>query len=157
MRPVSTNRPRNSRPSACRFQPKASPCRSNLNGIGSARLELHPALQLLAEPLDAAVLQDVFQPRVLPVGAVAEIAMDRQHRLGHLHHFLRRQKADDVRQPREGRLVAVAAAHAAAGGQVVAEQLAAASPMAMKPQQLVKMSMSFSGGMAKAILNLRGR
>jgi hypothetical protein len=50
----------------------------------------------------------------------------------------------------------VAAAHAAADGNVVADELSF-STMAMKPRQFVKTSRSFTGGMAKAILNFRGR
>ena len=126
MRPVSTNRPRNSRPSACRCQPKASPWLVNLNGRGSASWKPtrrsssarnHSAPRSASTYFSRACLRSARSPKSRWIVSTA---------LRHVHDLLRRQEADDVRQAREGRLVAVAAAHAAAGGEVVAEQFAAA-------------------------------
>ncbi len=64
----------------------------------------------------------VFQAGVLAVGAVAKVAVDRQHRLRHVHHPVRREETDDVRQTRVGGLVAVTAPHAAADREVVADE-----------------------------------
>ncbi len=81
------------------------------------------AVDLRHQPRHALLLDHILQPRVLAVGAVAEVAVDREHGLGDLDHLLGREEADDVRQPREGLHVAVAAAHAAADREVVADQL----------------------------------
>ena len=56
-----------------------------------------------ARPVHAAFGDDVFQPRMLAVGAVAEIAMNRQHGLRHVHELVRREKPDDIRQAGIGR------------------------------------------------------
>src|SRR5439155_7755549 len=51
---------------------------------GTSRLELDPSplLDLDAEPVNAPVFQDVFEPGMFAVGAVAKIAMDGNHRFG---------------------------------------------------------------------------
>ena len=79
-------------------------------------------VHFVAHEFHAALGHDVFESRPLAVGAVAEIAVNRQHGLRHLDEFVRREKADDIRQARISLLIAVAAAHASANGEVVANQ-----------------------------------
>ena len=65
-------------------------------------------------------------------------------------------KPNDIRQARKRLRVAMRHSHAAAGKQIVAEQLV---PFGDRDEakSFVKISTSFSGGMAKAVLNFRGR
>ena len=73
-------------------------------------------------PVRAAFGHDVFEAGVLAVGAVAEIAVNREHGLRNFDKFFRFEKADDIREARIGGFIAVAAAHAAAHGEVVADE-----------------------------------
>ena len=126
MRPVSTNRPRNSRPSVCRCQPNASPCRSKLERLG---------LRQTGSRADAPVRSRNHSGR----GRPARIST--AHASGSCGSPKSRwmvstaratsttlsggQETNDIGQPREGRLVAVAAPHAAAGREVVSRATAA--------------------------------
>ena len=56
--------------------------------------------------------------------AIAEVALDHDHGLGHLEHLVGREEADDVREARIGLRLAVRGAEAAAHREVEAEQLA---------------------------------
>ena len=80
--------------------------------------------QLGLEPVDAAIGDGVLEARVFAVGAIAEVALDHHHGLGHLEHLVGREEADDVREARKGLRLAVRGAEAAAHGEVEAEQLA---------------------------------
>ena len=80
--------------------------------------------QFAAEPVDAAFGDDVFEPGVLAVGAVAEIAMDGHDGQDDLLQLLGSDEPHEVGQPRKGRGVPVAAAHAAADREVVSDDLA---------------------------------
>ena len=68
--------------------------------VGARRLELptQSAVQLVAEPLEPAVGDRVLQPGVLAIGPVAEVALDRQHGLGHLRRPVRAGKSRCRRQ-----------------------------------------------------------
>ena len=83
-----------------------------------------PALDLGAEPVDAAVLDRVFEARVLAVGAIAEIALHQHDLLGDVDRLLGRAEAHDVGGARIGFRLAVRHAHAAADRDVPADHLA---------------------------------
>ena len=68
--------------------------------------------------------EHVLEARVLPVRAVAEVAVHRDDGLDHVHGVLRRHEADDVGEAGERRLLVVGHAHAAAGDDVEAGQRA---------------------------------
>ena len=70
----------------------------------------------------AAFGDDVFQARVFAVGAIAEIAMNREHGFRHFDNLVRREETDDVRHARIRRLVTVTATHAAADREIVADE-----------------------------------
>ena len=92
---------------------------------GGLHAEVCAAFQFSTEPVGAAFGHDIFQPGVFAIGSVPEVAVNRDRRKDHFLQLLRRDEADDVGQPREGRFIPVAAAHAAADGKIVAEDLAA--------------------------------
>ena len=76
------------------------------------------------EPVHAAIGDGVLEARVFAIGAIAEVALDHDHGLGHLEHLVGREEADDVREARIGLRLAVRGAEAAAHHEVEAEQLA---------------------------------
>ncbi len=82
-------------------------------------------IDLIPNPRDPAFLDDILEPRMLAVGAVAEITMDGQHRLPDGDHLVRSDESEHVRQTGEGFHVVVTATHAAADHHIVAEQLIA--------------------------------
>src|ERR1051326_3353818 len=77
-----------------------------------------------AEPIHAAFMNDVFQASVFAVGAIAEVAMNREHGLVECFQVLRRQETDDIRQARESSGIIVGHAESAAGKEVVANEFA---------------------------------
>ena len=101
-------------------------------------------------------LHHIFEARVFPIRAITKIPMNREHRLGHRFEVLRREKIQNRSQSRIGFRIAVAHAHAATGEKIVASKLATLLDRD-KPEVVRKISMSFSGGMTNATLNLRGR
>src|SRR5258705_12490101 len=64
-------------------------------------LDSRPTVHLFAEPGYTALFENVLQPRVLPVRPVAEIAVDRYHRLCGGFHLLGREKSNHIRYPRK--------------------------------------------------------
>ena len=75
--------------------------------------------ELRAEPVDAAVLDRVFEARVRAILAVAVVALNGDGVFGDGERVLRRAEADDVGDARERRRRAVRHAHAAADRDVV--------------------------------------
>ena len=110
-----------------------------------------------AEGIEPAILDGVFEPRVLAVVAVAPIALHGDDRLGDRHRILGLAKAHHVGGARIGVRLAMGHAHAAADRDVPAGDRSGSSTMAMKPRSCAKTSTSFDGGTATTILNLRGR
>ena len=64
--------------------------RGELEGARRLEREAEPLEQLGLEPVDAAIGDGVLEARVLAIGAVAEVALDHDHGLGHLEHLLGR-------------------------------------------------------------------
>src|SRR5271170_7362609 len=83
-----------------------------------------PALDLHAESVKPVVLDRVLQARVLAVGAVAPIALDRHHRFADRECLLRPAIAYDVSGARIGIGLAVGHAHTASDRDVVAGEVA---------------------------------
>ena len=54
---------------------------------------------------------------------VTEIAVDRYRRLRNVHNLIRRDKTDDIRNPRVSRIIAMTPAHSATNGHVVTDEL----------------------------------
>ena len=81
-----------------------------------SRRELHigAPLDLGAEGIEPAILDGVFEPRVLAVLAVAPVALHGDDRLGDRHRVLRLAKAEKVGGARIGVRLAMGHAHAAA-------------------------------------------
>src|SRR5205807_6205928 len=82
------------------------------------------ALDFGAEGVKPAVLDGVFEPRVLALGAVAPVALHGDDGLGHRDRVLRPAEAHDVGGARIGLGLAVGHAHAAADRHVEASDLA---------------------------------
>src|SRR5690606_3295000 len=74
--------------------------------------EAEPPVQLVLEPVEAAVVDRVLEPRVLAIGAVPEIALHADDVLGDGERLLDGAEADDVADARVGRGLAVGRAHA---------------------------------------------
>ena len=81
-------------------------------------------LDLAFEPLDAAILDRVFQAGVLAVCAVAEVALRGENGLADFVHQIGRDEAERVGQAREGLGVSMAHAEPAANGDIVADEFA---------------------------------
>eukprot|EP00413_Alexandrium_margalefii_P019624 CAMPEP_0204528176 /NCGR_PEP_ID=MMETSP0661-20131031/9382_1 /ASSEMBLY_ACC=CAM_ASM_000606 /TAXON_ID=109239 /ORGANISM="Alexandrium margalefi, Strain AMGDE01CS-322" /LENGTH=554 /DNA_ID=CAMNT_0051534137 /DNA_START=286 /DNA_END=1947 /DNA_ORIENTATION=+ len=98
-----------------------------LEPVGALRLEppAEAGLHLLPVPLRAVVLHGVLDAGVLAVGAVAEVALDREDRFADVLGVGRLAEAYDVREPGEGLLVVVREPEAAAHGDVETLELAA--------------------------------
>ena len=77
---------------------------------GAAELPLH----LIAEPVQALLVDEILEPRVAPVAAVAVIALNLNDRLPNLHNLPRPDESQRVREPRVGVRLAVRTPHAAA-------------------------------------------
>ncbi len=82
-------------------------------------------LEFLAEPLGALFLEDILEPRVLAIRAVAKVAMHGEHAARNFHELLGRDESDHVRDAREGLREAVRAALPAADGEIVADDFSA--------------------------------
>ena len=95
----------------------------NLYGLRWRERDAGALVHFILHELHALLGNDVFEARVLAIGAIAEVAMNRQHGFRHVHEFVRREKADDVGEARVRGFVAVTASHAATDGEVVADEL----------------------------------
>ena len=95
-----------------------------LKAVRTLRLELpaEPILQLFLEPIHAAIENGVFQPSVLAIGAVAEVALRGEDLLGHVQHLIGQAEAQHPAQIGERGRLAVRHAQAAARGDVEAGQ-----------------------------------
>ncbi len=124
---------------------------------GHFEAETGALFELRPEPLDPFFLEDVFEAGVPAVFPVAEIAVDGDYGLGRVHDLVRGDETDDIGDARVGLGVAVAHAQAAAGQEVVAVKLIAFSDRDKAEAVGEERRCRCSGGMAKAILNLRGR
>src|SRR2546423_823843 len=89
------------------------------------RLELdaRALLDLSAKPIDASLVQNVFQSRVLPVAPIAKIPMNRQDSFGDGLQMLGMEETYDIGQARKGLRVAVRHPQSAAGQQVITYEL----------------------------------
>jgi hypothetical protein len=83
-----------------------------------------PHRQLRRQPVHAAIVDRVLQPRMLPVGAVAVVALNRHHRLRHRRRLVGPAEADHPAELRVGRMHAMGHPHAAADGDGEAGQRA---------------------------------
>ncbi len=92
---------------------------------GGLKLVAEAGLDLAAEPVEAAILDGVFEAGVLALGAVAKIALDEDDLLGDVHGLAGRAKTEDIGEARVSGLVAVGLAHAAADGDVEAGEFTA--------------------------------
>ena len=95
-----------------------------VNGFGAAELHARALLHLGAERIEPAVLDGVFQPRVLAIGAVAPVALHGDDRLGHGDRVARLAEAHHVGGARIGVRLAMRHAHAAADRHVPAGHVA---------------------------------
>ncbi len=93
---------------------------------GSCRLKFESGAlgEFLAEPVYAAFCDNVFEPGMLAVGAVAEVAMDLEDGFGGLDEAVFGDIAHDIAEPGIGFGVVVAHAEPAAGEEVVTDELA---------------------------------
>src|SRR3546814_3453775 len=84
--------------------------------IGVHRLQGYAAalFQLLLEPVQALVIDGVFQACMLAFLAIAMIALQGYDALGDGDHLLRRHKSDQAAQPWVGGVIAMCGAHAPA-------------------------------------------
>ena len=94
---------------------------NKLHRLGRLKFKTRPTGHLTAEPLHTLLLQDVLETGVLAVGAVTEVAEDGEHGLRHLDQRRAREEADHIGQAGIGDGVAMAATHAAAGDQIIAD------------------------------------
>ena len=86
------------------------------------QVESQPFLQLLAEPGRPPLRDDVFEPRMFPIGPVSKVTMYRHDPLGRRNHLVPRNESDDIGQAPISLRVAVAHSHASPGNQIVARQ-----------------------------------
>ena len=98
--------------------------RRELERARLAELVAEAPLDLGAEGVEPAVLDRVLEARALAVLAVAPVALHGDDLLGDIDRLLGRAEAEDVGRAREGVVLAVRHAHAAADGDVVADELA---------------------------------
>ncbi len=94
----------------------------NLKGRAGWKLESQAPEQLTLEPVNAAIVDGVLEARVFALGAIAEVALDHDHGLGHLEGLLGCEEADDVANSRIGLRLAVRGAESAAHHQVETQQ-----------------------------------
>ena len=87
-----------------------------------AELPTETGFEFVFEPVHSAVLDGVFEARVLAVGAVAEIALHGENFFRHFDDFFAGKVTDHVGETRIGLGVAVRHAKAAADGEIVAEE-----------------------------------
>ena len=71
-------------------------------------------LELLPEPADALVVDQIFHPRMAACLAVAVVALERDDRLNQIEHMLRCHVAERIGGAGEGLLLVVGAAHTSA-------------------------------------------
>ena len=76
-------------------------------------LQCHPGAfaDFLAEPVHALLGDHILQARMLAISAVAEIAVHRQHCLGHFNEMFRLEESNHIRHARVGLLIVMAHAH----------------------------------------------
>ena len=89
---------------------------------GDAELPPEPALDLVADPDEAAVGDCVLEPGVLAVRAVAEVALNGDDLLRDVDHLLRAAEPEDVGQAGVGLDLVVGHPHAPADRDVEARQ-----------------------------------
>jgi len=98
--------------------------RGEMNGPGGRERDAGAFLNLPFEPLDAAVLDGVFEPGVFAVCAVTEIALGGEDSFADFIDKVGRDETQGVSKARKGLGVSMAHAKAAADGDIVAEELA---------------------------------
>src|SRR5207248_9771532 len=79
----------------------------------------------LAEPVEPFLIQQVLEPGMTPIAAVAVIALHFDHGLRYPDHLLRRSKAQHVGEPWISVFLAVRLPHPATHEDVVAKELTA--------------------------------
>ena len=84
------------------------------DGSGRPQWPAEPLLHLRPEPIEPAVVQEILEPGVTTVAAVAVIALHGDHGLGHLDHVLRGSEPQGVGEAGVGDLLAVGHPQAAA-------------------------------------------
>ena len=72
--------------------------RRELARLRGRKRDARAFVHLVLHEFYAAFGHDVLQARVFAVGAVAEIAVNREHGFRDLHQFVWREKADDIRE-----------------------------------------------------------
>ncbi len=91
---------------------------------GGLERKAHAPLDLRLHPVDAEIVDRIFEAGVRAHRAIAMIALDADHRVGRRKHPVLGDEADHVGEPRIGLRRLISAAHAAANRDVVAFQLA---------------------------------
>ena len=156
-RPFSTRRPRNQRPSPWGCQPSRSSARVPGDRRAGPRASPATSSTCVAEPVDAAVVDEVLEPGVPAVGAVAVVALDDDHALGDAQQVVRLHEAKRVGQAREGLGLAVGPAQAAAHVDVPAQRARRRRGPPARPRSWVNRSTELSPATVTQVLNLRGR
>src|SRR5262245_22535241 len=104
---------------SCRLAPAITVAgRGERKRSSRAKLDAGAALNFRAERIEAAILDGVFQPRVLAILAIAPVALHGDDGFGDLDSVRGRAKAHDVGSARIGILLAMSHAHAAADSHV---------------------------------------
>ncbi len=91
-----------------------------LEGAWTLQRKVEATLELRTEPVEPAIGDGVLEAGVLALAAIAEVALRRHDRLGNGEQAVRREEADEVREPGVGLRVAVRRAETAAHRQVEA-------------------------------------
>src|SRR5207249_6257005 len=79
----------------------------NLDRCGRRERTAEPPLNLIAEPIESLSVEEVLEPGMAPVAAVAVIALHLNDRLPDLHNLPQPDESQRVREPRVGVRLAV--------------------------------------------------
>ena len=91
---------------------------------GRSKDDARAFLDLAFEPRNAAILDGVFQTRMLAVRAVAEVTLGGKDGLSNLVDLVGRDEAQNIGQAREGFGISMAHSEPAADSHIVADELA---------------------------------
>src|SRR5262249_22077255 len=84
------------------------------------QLDAGTLLDFIAEPIHSALFKNIFQPGMLAICTITEVAVNRDHRLCDGFQMFGRQKTNDVSDARKRLRISVGHTKAAAGEQIVA-------------------------------------
>src|SRR5438067_13821579 len=89
-------------------------CRGKSKWSRAVELDVRAPLDLCAEGIELAILDGIFETRMLAVRAIAPVALLGDHRLGNCERILGRAEPHDIGGARLGIGLAMGHAHAAA-------------------------------------------